>query len=109
MACCETMCQNVNDLGIRIDAVIVSHEFTDHCHRATLETVDNKIPVYATPVKHPHVHLYFCKDMLMRGERKSAIDSFLGTFFKSRSRTSSVYRTILDNDINTTSPFLDRY
>ena len=42
--------ENLNDLGLRIDAVIVSHEFTDHCHRATLGTLDPKVPVYATTV-----------------------------------------------------------
>ena len=31
-----------------IDAVVVSHEFTDHCHRATLEEVHPQVPVFAT-------------------------------------------------------------
>ena len=31
-----------------IDAVIISHEFTDHCHRATLLEVDQTVPVFAT-------------------------------------------------------------
>ncbi|KAJ0163651.1 hypothetical protein CTA2_2637 [Colletotrichum tanaceti] len=30
-----------------IDAVVVSHEFTDHCHRATLEELPASTPVYA--------------------------------------------------------------
>jgi len=42
--------ENVNELGVRIHAVIVSHEFTDHCHKATLEQVDPTVPVYATTV-----------------------------------------------------------
>ena len=31
-----------------IDAVILSHEFTDHTHKATLLQVDSKTPIYAT-------------------------------------------------------------
>ncbi|KAL8303356.1 hypothetical protein RB600_007001 [Gaeumannomyces tritici] len=31
-----------------IDAVVVSHEFTDHCHRATLEELPRATPVFAT-------------------------------------------------------------
>ncbi|KAK3201685.1 hypothetical protein GRF29_164g284972 [Pseudopithomyces chartarum] len=31
-----------------IDAVAVSHEFTDHCHRETLEEVHGDVPVFAT-------------------------------------------------------------
>jgi L-ascorbate metabolism protein UlaG (beta-lactamase superfamily) len=27
--------ENLNNFGIQIDAVIVSHEFSDYCHRAT--------------------------------------------------------------------------
>lgn len=33
-----------------IDAVAVSHEFTDHCHRETLEEVHGDVPVFATEV-----------------------------------------------------------
>lgn len=33
-----------------IDAVIVSHEFTDHCHRETLLEVDRDVPVFASKV-----------------------------------------------------------
>ena len=31
-----------------IDAVIVSHEFTDHCHQSTLQEIDHRVPVFAT-------------------------------------------------------------
>ncbi|KAK5055136.1 hypothetical protein LTR84_012884 [Exophiala bonariae] len=31
-----------------IDAVVISHEFTDHCHKATLLEVNTKVPVFAT-------------------------------------------------------------
>lgn len=31
-----------------IDAVVVSHEFTDHCHRATLEELPSNTPVIAS-------------------------------------------------------------
>ncbi|KAI9817209.1 MAG: hypothetical protein M1827_001322 [Pycnora praestabilis] len=31
-----------------IDAVIVSHEFSDHCHKDTLLEVNREVPVYAT-------------------------------------------------------------
>ncbi|KAH7170034.1 hypothetical protein EDB81DRAFT_151087 [Dactylonectria macrodidyma] len=33
-----------------IDAVVVSHEFTDHCHRATLEQLPRDTPVFASDV-----------------------------------------------------------
>ncbi|KAK6335662.1 hypothetical protein TWF696_002429 [Orbilia brochopaga] len=35
------------DEGNGIDAVIVSHEFTDHCHRETLMQVSSAVPVFA--------------------------------------------------------------
>ena len=31
-----------------IDAVVISHEFTDHCHQATLEEVPRTVPVFTT-------------------------------------------------------------
>jgi len=31
-----------------VDAVAISHEFTDHCHRATLEELSRETPVFAT-------------------------------------------------------------
>ena len=31
-----------------IDAIAISHEFTDHCHQATLLEVDPSVPVFAT-------------------------------------------------------------
>ncbi|EXJ61897.1 hypothetical protein A1O7_02328 [Cladophialophora yegresii CBS 114405] len=31
-----------------IDAIVISHEFTDHCHQATLREVDRTVPVIAT-------------------------------------------------------------
>ncbi|EXJ83689.1 hypothetical protein A1O1_07313 [Capronia coronata CBS 617.96] len=34
--------------GSFIDAVAVSHEFTDHCHKATLTQLDPNVPVFAT-------------------------------------------------------------
>ncbi|EPS36021.1 hypothetical protein H072_10406 [Dactylellina haptotyla CBS 200.50] len=33
--------------GGRLDAVVISHEFTDHCHKATLMEVDKRVPVFA--------------------------------------------------------------
>lgn len=33
-----------------IDVVAISHEFTDHCHRATLEELPKTTPVFATDV-----------------------------------------------------------
>ncbi len=33
-----------------IDLVVISHEFTDHCHRKTLEQIDREVPVIATAV-----------------------------------------------------------
>lgn len=34
-----------------IDAVAISHEFTDHCHKETLEDIDRFVPVFATEVR----------------------------------------------------------
>lgn len=34
-----------------IDAVAISHEFTDHCHQQTLLAVHPDVPVFATEVK----------------------------------------------------------
>ena len=36
-----------------IDAVVICHEFTDHCHRATLLEVDHTVPVFATSQSRP--------------------------------------------------------
>lgn len=33
-----------------VDVVAVSHEFTDHCHRATLEELPRRTPIFATDV-----------------------------------------------------------
>jgi len=35
-----------------IDAVAVSHEFTDHCHKETLLEVQRDVPVFATEVRN---------------------------------------------------------
>ncbi|CAF1166902.1 unnamed protein product [Adineta steineri] len=41
--------QNITrDLNIEIDAIIISHEFTDHCHEETLRSLSSTIPIYAT-------------------------------------------------------------
>ena len=32
----------------RIDLIAISHEFTDHCHEATLREVDPSVPVFST-------------------------------------------------------------
>ena len=39
---------HVSELKTRIDAVVLSHEWTDHTHKATLLEIDPKTPVYAT-------------------------------------------------------------
>lgn len=36
-----------------IDAVAISHEFTDHCHRQTMEELDPKTPIFANDVCGP--------------------------------------------------------
>lgn len=33
-----------------IDAVVICHEFTDHCHKDTLLEVDKRVPVFGTKV-----------------------------------------------------------
>ena len=40
--------QASNERRNYIDAVVVSHEFTDHCHKRTLLEVDPTVPVFAT-------------------------------------------------------------
>lgn len=37
-----------HDLNRDIHAVIISHEFTDHCHEETLRSLSNTIPIFAT-------------------------------------------------------------
>lgn len=48
----RTMIQTQATSAVRrrthVDAVAVSHEFTDHCHNATLLEVDAAVPVFAT-------------------------------------------------------------
>ena len=39
---------NGSSIGSFIDAVVISHEFTDHCHQTTLEEVSPSVPVFAT-------------------------------------------------------------
>lgn len=38
------------DVETFIDAVAISHEFTDHCHKDTLLEVHKDVPVFATKV-----------------------------------------------------------
>ena len=33
-----------------IDVVVISHEFTDHCHKNTLMTLDRDVPIFAPEV-----------------------------------------------------------
>jgi len=41
--------EDVNrDLNIEINAIVISHEFTDHCHEQTLRSLSPRIPVFAT-------------------------------------------------------------
>lgn len=41
--------QDINrDLGANIDAIVISHEFTDHCHEQTLRSLSSSIAVFAT-------------------------------------------------------------
>jgi hypothetical protein len=42
----------VGDEETFIDAVAVSHEFTDHCHKDTLLEVHRDVPVFATEVSN---------------------------------------------------------
>lgn len=49
-----------SDIETFIDAVAVSHEFTDHCHKETLLEVHPDVPVFATEVSaqsrlRPHI------------------------------------------------------
>jgi hypothetical protein len=38
------------EIGTLVDAVAISHEFTDHCHKDTLLEVHKDVPVFATEV-----------------------------------------------------------
>jgi hypothetical protein len=41
--------QNIDrDLDMQINAIIISHEFSDHCHEQTLRSFSATIPVFAT-------------------------------------------------------------
>jgi hypothetical protein len=39
------------DTETLVDAVAISHEFTDHCHKDTLLEVHKDVPVFATEVR----------------------------------------------------------
>lgn len=39
----------ISNLGSPIDAVVISHEFTDHMHKGTLLEVHPSVPVFASP------------------------------------------------------------
>lgn len=43
-----------------IDAVAISHEFTDHCHQQTLMDISPDVPVLATEVGDPLRSDKFC-------------------------------------------------
>jgi L-ascorbate metabolism protein UlaG (beta-lactamase superfamily) len=38
---------SIENIG-KIDAIIISHEFSDHCHEETLLLFDDNIPILAT-------------------------------------------------------------
>lgn len=40
-------CMSIENIG-KIDAIIISHEFSDHCHEETLLLFDDNIPILAT-------------------------------------------------------------
>ncbi|PVF96637.1 hypothetical protein CPB86DRAFT_708682 [Serendipita vermifera] len=40
--------EHVAELGVEIHAVVISHEWSDHCHKATLLELGKSVPVYAT-------------------------------------------------------------
>ncbi|KAH7162116.1 hypothetical protein B0J13DRAFT_1535 [Dactylonectria estremocensis] len=72
-----------------IDAVVVSHEFTDHCHRATLEQLPRDTPVFAPDVaavlirSWGHFTRVFATQDLKEGEkwmtlRADALPSWVG-------------------------------
>lgn len=44
----STMTSSWEDSRSYIDAVVISHEFTDHCHRTTLLQLNTSTPVFAT-------------------------------------------------------------
>jgi len=33
-----------------IDVLVISHEFTDHCNKETLQEIKREVPVFATAV-----------------------------------------------------------
>jgi L-ascorbate metabolism protein UlaG (beta-lactamase superfamily) len=90
---------NVNDLGVRLDAVIVSHEFTDHCHKATLETIDSKVPVYATTVYTPTTLRYGTEFI---GVESCTAYPLVGSLCQSRRYTRATRWTMLDDNVDTT-------
>jgi hypothetical protein len=48
-----------------IDVVAICHEFTDHCHRETLEQVGRDIPVFATKVYISDLNIIFEEQVLI--------------------------------------------
>lgn len=67
-----------------IDMVVVSHEFTDHCNRATLQEVPSDTPVFATEAAarlitswhhFRHVHLIASLSKREEGQRNTSPDA----------------------------------
>ena len=64
-----------------IDAVVVSHEFTDHCHKETLLEVNRETPVFATKVS-PSKSFFKPVHLLSISEESSCRYKKLGPFSK---------------------------
>ena len=48
--------QNNDEVETFIDAVAISHQFTDHCHEQTMRDVHPDVPVFATEVSRSSCH-----------------------------------------------------
>ncbi len=47
--------EDASEIRTFLDAVVVSHEFTDHCHKETLLQVDPDVPILAPEVRYPRL------------------------------------------------------
>ena len=54
--------QSLTQVEQYIDAVVISHEFTDHCHEATLKELDSSTPVFATAKAVELINSWKCFD-----------------------------------------------
>ena len=83
------------DLSVDIHAVIISHEFTDHCHEDTLRSLSSTIPIFATANASKRIrrwnHFQHVFEIPVLNDR---LDSFTLSLLSQRSTNLEMPKTI---------------